>query len=210
METLQATIDTFSGYVQKGGFVMPALVLATMALWYAMVLRYVNLRRGAVRSVRILLRRQEEGKLRGGTGIIDSAIVYGAAIAKRHPVSLRDALDDAFGDFDVQLRGGRVLIASISAVAPLAGLLGTVTGMIETFDSLAEMALFTQTGGIAGGISQALFTTQMGLVVAVPGVVIGRLLDQRQARLEMELDKVKDLLCARAAEVDTDGQEALA
>ena len=78
---------------------------------------------------------------------------------------------------------------TICIVAPLAGLLGTVTGMIETFDSLAEMSLFTQSGGIAGGISEALFTTQMGLIVAVPGVLIGRILDRRAERLSEEIEQ---------------------
>ena len=48
--------------------------------------------------------------------------------------------------------------------------------MIETFSALGDMALFTQSGGIAGGISQALLTTQMGLVVAIPGLLVGRIL----------------------------------
>jgi biopolymer transport protein ExbB len=69
--------------------------------------------------------------------------------------------------------------------------------MIETFDSLAEMALFTQSGGIAGGISEALFTTQMGLAVAIPGLLVGRVLKRKQTALEDELELVKDTLCAR-------------
>ena len=87
------------------------------------------------------------------------------------------------------------MIRTIVTVAPLAGLLGTVIGMIETFDSLGDMALFSQSGGIAGGISQALFTTQMGLAVAVPGIIIGRVLDRREATFRGELDQLKDMLC---------------
>ena len=71
------------------------------------------------------------------------------------------------------------LVRTIVMVAPLAGLLGTVAGMIETFDALGDMSLFTQSGGIAGGIAQALISTQMGLAVAIPGLVVGRLLDRR-------------------------------
>ena len=71
------------------------------------------------------------------------------------------------------------MIRTIVMVAPLAGLLGTVAGMIETFDALGDMTLFTQSGGIAGGIAQALISTQMGLAVAIPGLVAGRLLDRR-------------------------------
>jgi biopolymer transport protein ExbB len=87
------------------------------------------------------------------------------------------------------------VVQTVVAVAPLAGLLGTVTGMIETFNSLADAALFTQSGGIAGGISQALLTTQMGLSVAVPGLIVGRILDKRQNHLRRELEQLKDLLC---------------
>ncbi len=82
-------------------------------------------------------------------------------------------------------------------LAPLAGLLGTVTGMIETFRSLADMALFTQGGGIAGGIAEALLTTQMGLAVSVPGLVVGRALDRRESALQADLDLITELVCSR-------------
>jgi biopolymer transport protein ExbB len=72
--------------------------------------------------------------------------------------------------------------------------------MTETFDSLGDMALFAQSGGIAGGISQALLTTQMGLSVAVPGLVVGRLLRRRQERLLDEIEQVKDVLTAGTEE----------
>jgi len=84
-----------------------------------------------------------------------------------------------------------VLVKTIVMVAPLTGLLGTVAGMIETFDALAEMALFTQSGGIAGGISQALISTQMGLAVAIPGLVVGRLLDRRAQRVIDQIESTR-------------------
>src|SRR3546814_9734490 len=55
--------------------------------------------------------------------------------------------------------------------------------MIVTFESLGDMTLFSQSGGIAAGISTALFTTQMGLVVAVPGVIAKSVLDRRQHQI---------------------------
>jgi biopolymer transport protein ExbB len=72
---------------------------------------------------------------------------------------------DKFGSF--------VLV--IAAVAPLLGLLGTVTGMIATFDIITEHG----TGDpklLSGGISEALVTTMLGLVVAIPLLLIGNLL----------------------------------
>jgi len=79
-------------------------------------------------------------------------------------------------------------IHSIVMVAPLLGLLGTVIGMIETFSSLGSQEMYSQSGGIAGGISQALLTTQMGLMVAIPGLVFGRQLDKLQISLEEDLE----------------------
>lgn len=66
-------------------------------------------------------------------------------------------------------------IMVIAAVAPLLGLLGTVTGMISTFDVITEFG----TGDpkmLSGGISEALVTTELGLIVAIPALLIGNLL----------------------------------
>jgi len=72
---------------------------------------------------------------------------------------------DRFGNF--------VLV--LAAVAPLLGLLGTVTGMIATFDIITEFG----TGDpklLSGGISEALVTTMLGLIVAIPLLLLGNLL----------------------------------
>lgn len=62
-----------------------------------------------------------------------------------------------------------VVLAALTGVAPLLGLLGTVNGMIHTFDAVALIG--GNTGEqVAEGISRALITTQFGLVVALPGV----------------------------------------
>jgi len=69
-------------------------------------------------------------------------------------------------------------IMVIAAVAPLLGLLGTVTGMIGTFEIITEFG----TGDprmLSGGISEALVTTQMGLIVAIPSLLLGNLLNRQ-------------------------------
>ena len=188
-------VEELATYFEQGGFVMPPLALATLALWYALGYRIVTLRRGSPRTARALLHRYARGFDRKPRGIIDTAVVWGLELCRQNPgLPSRPLLDDAFGEIKRELSGGKSVIRSIVSTAPLAGLLGTVVGMIETFDSLGDMALFSQSGGIAGGISQALFTTQMGLAVAVPGIVVGRILDRRQARFEEELEQIKDWL----------------
>ncbi len=174
----EAVMAAVTAYLEKGGFVMPPLLLATVVLWYAIGHRYWLLRAGPVLTRARLLSGEVCRSTRG---------------------AVRKHLDEALFPLEQDLSTGRVIIKSVCVVAPLAGLLGTVTGMIETFDSLADMALFSQSGGIAGGISQALFTTQMGLVVAVPGVLAGRSLDRKQSVLRENLECIKREFALKAA-----------
>ncbi len=69
-------------------------------------------------------------------------------------------------------------IAMLANIAPLLGLLGTVTGMIKTFSVIAEFGT-GNAKALAGGISEALLTTQTGLVVAVPGLFLATFLARR-------------------------------
>ena len=60
-----------------------------------------------------------------------------------------------------------VVLASVANVSPLLGFFGTVSGMIKSFDALAEQGL-SNPGAVAAGISEALITTAGGLFVAIP------------------------------------------
>jgi biopolymer transport protein ExbB len=153
-------------YLGSGGFVMAPLLLLAAVLWYMLGYRVCNLWLSPWRTdITDSLRRQTD------------------------PIIGQYVLEQALVQVEQSFARGRTLIQTICIVAPLAGLLGTVSGMIETFDSLAEMSLFSQSGGIAGGISEALFTTQMGLIVAVPGVLLGRVLDRHADKLTEKVEK---------------------
>ena len=101
-------------------------------------------------------------------------------------ISMR--LDEQLGEESSLLSRGLPTVAVLAAVSPLLGLLGTVTGMIETFQ---QITLFG-TGDpkmMSGGISQALVTTQLGLSVAIPLVLFHSLLTGRANRLVEKLGK---------------------
>lgn len=70
-----------------------------------------------------------------------------------------------------------------SSIATLLGLLGTVSGMIASFETMQHIGVGT-TKSMAAGISEALVTTQCGLLVGVIGVILGRLLARMRERLE--------------------------
>jgi biopolymer transport protein ExbB len=78
-------------------------------------------------------------------------------------------------------------ILVLAAVSPLLGLLGTVTGMIATFDVITEFG----TGDpkmLSGGISEALVTTELGLIVAIPAVLLGNLLSGWAERIKNDME----------------------
>ncbi len=88
-----------------------------------------------------------------------------------------------------------MFIKIIAVVAPLLGLLGTVTGMIQTFQAITLFgAGDPQT--MAGGISQALVTTVLGLVVAIPTVFLHWLASSRAKRIEETLEETANGLVA--------------
>jgi len=84
-------------------------------------------------------------------------------------------------------------IAITAAVSPLLGLLGTVSGMIETFKM---MTLFGSGDPevVSGGIAQALVTTELGLVVAIPALILNAILSRRAKSYYNELESFAVLL----------------
>ena len=78
-------------------------------------------------------------------------------------------------------------IATSAAIAPLLGLLGTVSGMISTF---MMMTIFGtgDTSTVSGGISEALITTELGLIVAIPSLIISALLSRRTKSYNAKLE----------------------
>ncbi|MEA3513629.1 MAG: MotA/TolQ/ExbB proton channel family protein [Campylobacterota bacterium] len=179
-----------------GGFVMPALVGVTFLLWFGLASRFLNLV-STTKDPRTLIRHATNNQYHHG--VMGDAVKKACELSKEidSKKKLRANIDEDFRAIKTKLNQHKTMIMSLVAIAPLLGLLGTVDGMIETFDSLGDMALFSSTGGIAGGISKALFTTQMGLVISIPGLIMGRILDKKQANMVRELDQVIDLVCAK-------------
>jgi len=196
---LAGVLNELTSYIQAGGWVMPPLLLATIVLWFSIGYRFAALKRGSLRDVRNLVRRFDKGKPPTHDGILVRALQKGIELRDSGKDSLRPYLDYAFYEEEREIRKFNRLIITIVTAAPLLGLLGTVIGMIETFDSLGDMSLFSQSGGIAGGISQALITTQMGLAVAIPGLIVNGVLSRRQKNIELELAQLKDILCSEPA-----------
>lgn len=95
-----------------------------------------------------------------------------------------------------KLNRGMATLVILASITPLLGLLGTVTGMIATFQSITLFG----TGDpkmMSGGISQALVTTELGLAVAIPILLFHTLLAGKSRRLINTLDKQSAALVAK-------------
>lgn len=189
---LEKTETTLLEHTKAGGFwIYPILLLALIALLTA-ILKWLQLARikevaaNAVQRVitamnggEVETARAEAGRMRHPARRI---LEQGIDFVRENPGATRDDLEESLYERYLEagppLQRGLPLIAIAAATAPLLGLLGTVTGMMETF------RLITVFGSgdarqLASGISEALITTEYGLVVAIPSLILHALLSRK-------------------------------
>ncbi len=196
--------------VQQGGWILVVLLLLTLYAAYVFFERFLSLRRERIGGERLM--RDVEAALRRGKleAALEAARVHGGALGHfllaglpRVPygVSAVDAaLKAALLEEEVRLSKGLGVLSVTAQVAPLFGLLGTVTGMIQAFNVLAAQGQ-TTASLLAGGIGQALFTTAGGLVVAIPTLMAYHYLAGRVDDILMELEQRREELLGVLAEV---------
>lgn len=100
---------------------------------------------------------------------------------------IKERLEEVGRREAADLERGLPILGTIASISPLLGLLGTVGGMILTFQVISSQGL-GNVGSLAGGISQALITTFAGLTVGIPALVGNRYLLARVDRLVLELE----------------------
>lgn len=186
-----------------GGYLMwPILGSSIIALWCA-VERMIVLRRARViprAFVDRFVKHVEGGKLdqeqalklceRNGSPM---AMVFASGIRKwgKPSVEVEQAIIDG-GEREVShLRKHLSILNGVYTISPLLGLLGTVVGMIMSFNELAGGAsMGASSERLAGGIAVALLTTAAGLSVAIPALVLYMYLAGRVDSLVMEMDRL--------------------
>ena len=198
MESISSHLELFAAIMNNGGLAMWVLFILNLMLWYGLGYRRLTMRRPSMDDIRVKV----EGYMKTGgkspcRSIVDYAIVdslRAASEARAAGQKPRKYIQDALWPYQRSIKKYAVLVKTIVVLAPLIGLLGTVVGMIETFDALQNNVMFSQGASISGGISKALFTTELGLIVAVPGLIIGRSLDKQQLRFALEFEQITDIM----------------
>ncbi len=179
-------------HIKQGGFwIYPILILAAIALFAALakwfqLLKIREFRPAIVqRVIDSLAGNDSKSALEATTEIRHPAkniLNRGIEILAKNPRASRDDLEESLYEKFLEalppLNRGLPLVAIASATAPLLGLLGTVTGMIETF-RLINIFGTGDAKSLASGISEALVTTEFGLIVAIPALILHALLSRK-------------------------------
>lgn len=185
---------------QAGGPVMYPIALSSLLLFAFTFERMVSLRRNRNIPGPFVTRFLEQ--LKDGHLDRDSALklceenrspiaqVFAGAVRKwgRPSVEVEQAVIDSGERAVTDLRKYLRLINAISNLAPLLGLLGTVTGMIGSFNTIATASAMGKPELLAAGIGEALITTAAGLFVAIPATIIYLYLVSRVDKLIADID----------------------
>jgi biopolymer transport protein ExbB len=100
-------------------------------------------------------------------------------------------------DENMKLEHRLSFLSLVGSIAPMVGLLGTVDGMVQSFMEIASSETQPKPSKLAQGISMALITTLVGLVLAIPAIIAFNLLKNRLTRLVMETGQLAGNLMAR-------------
>jgi biopolymer transport protein ExbB len=184
--------------IVKGGPVMVPIILCSVISLALIVERCLSLRRRRILKYEILQRIEEL--------LRDRKIPEATTLCKRYPSSMTRILLAAILNHDKSRQdikeiiedAGRhelpvlerylTVLGTIASISTLLGLLGTITGMIKTFNVIAALG-YGHPEALAGGISEALITTAAGLAVAIPTVVVYNYFTSKVDALVLEMEK---------------------
>ena len=108
-----------------------------------------------------------------------------------------EAMQEVGEEENMKLEHRLSYLGLVGTIAPMIGLFGTVVGMVDSFRTIADSVTTPKPAALAEGISQALFTTLLGLAIAIPAIAAYNILKNRVARLVLEVGIVSEGLMSR-------------
>ena len=206
---------TFWRYMQDGGPVMwPLLAFSILGLAFT-IERAVALRRARINVNEFLAKVRKalivNRSIRDAIKICEQYQGPVASIMKAGLLKYGQPKEDvektienaAFYEMS-RLERGLLVLATTANVAPLLGFLGTVTGMIKSFDALAKAGL-SNPGLVAAGISEALITTAAGLMIAIPVQLAYNFFISRINKFVRDIETATNMLLETFGEMERSG-----
>jgi len=195
-------VDAYYAFRQGGWVMIPLLICSIVAVTIAVELAIVLRRRSIIpRSLRMeieemtsaadaerVLKRMEK------TPCPFANVMRAGLISRRMSrLENQEQLLLAGRQESHMLERGLIALEIIAAIAPLLGLLGTVLGMVQVFDVISKEGP-GRTATLSAGIKQALYTTVVGLTVAIPSLIAHSYFSKRVDDLVLEIEKFSAML----------------
>ena len=193
----------------SGGVVLVAIFALSVYAVYLFFVRLFKLSRERLDVEELMVRVNAAVRERDLDLALEACEQHGGPVARVLQSALlrlpygRQAVEAAFAEASLleeqSLTRGLRPLATIAQVAPLLGLLGTVTGMIIAFGEISASGTGNP-GLLAGGIGQALVTTAAGLIVAIPVLIGQNYLASRVDAILTEIDRRREELMANVVQ----------
>ncbi len=191
--TETSVIEEVLNLVTLGGWVMIPIFFIGWFAWVLLIERYFYFRVARGNSVRKFWNLYETKGENAALRYLKKSprgFFLKLVEAMRHyrdygPEAVRNGMDAARHEASLEFSKSLRTIAVCASVAPMLGLLGTVTGMVHTFETIQQFG-FGNPVLLADGISEALLTTQAGLLVAFPLMLAHNYLTGAIGRTETE------------------------
>jgi biopolymer transport protein ExbB len=192
------------GFLAKGGVVMVPLMLCSVLAVAVMLERFIVLRRAAMGSDGLMDQLRErllDGRVEEALRLCDISVGPVARVLAsglrmftqgRHSEDLTRQVERAMEELALyetnRLHRRLAILDTIITVAPLLGLLGTVTGMMGSFHVLSSQRGLSQPNAITGGVAEALIATATGLAIAIVTLVGYNALTEKVKHLTSEIE----------------------
>jgi biopolymer transport protein ExbB len=164
----------------KGGYLMWPILLCSILGLTVIIDRYIVLRKTKINIPAFTVRIRGLIKKKDISGAISHCMEEKSPVAniirkglKKYRLGherVKEAIENAGRQEISKLEKGLSVLATIAGIAPLLGFLGTVTGMIQAFMRIEDLAGSANPSDLAGGIWEALITTAFGLIVGIPAL----------------------------------------
>ena len=185
-------------FFEKGGLMLLPIVLCSIVALGIIVERFWSLKRNKILPPDLVpqvwkLSREEKldamaiRRLKVGSPL-GAILAAGLSNSRFGREIMKESIEEVGRQVAHDLERYLTALGTISAITPLLGLLGTVVGMIKVFSAIMSQGV-GDPGVLAGGISEALITTAVGLAVAIPSLMFHRYFEGRVDELVLKMEE---------------------
>ncbi len=192
--------DTWLDFLSRGGILMIPIILCSvigLALILDRFYTYRKMKLGGFVIEKEVINALARGDFSGAAAFVGNAKNAGTDVLRQALDRLRENSGNVRSSFTLpavhlirEMEASLKGLATVAAISPLLGLLGTVIGMIRAFIQIEQYGAAVNPSLLAGGIWEALLTTAAGLTVAIPCLMFHNYFQGRIEWVEGELGRM--------------------